>query len=185
MDSKTEGTEPPAKKPRQPRKPKEKKEPIKLPKRPKSYASTPAHRAGSERWNKKNKEPLKGYMKTYYERNKDRIKAQKKQFRDKKKTEKNYYKVLIELKQEIPEYKDFRDPTPEKTTPEKTTRPYVWKNPVNKAKPKIFCKVCSVPIVEEFRERHLYSKMHVGQLDKMKWMDILAYGGVELKADDK
>lgn len=94
------------------RKPKEKKQPVKLPKRPKTHVTTPAHRAGSERWNLKNKEQIKGYMKTYYAANKERILAHKKQYRAKKREEKRtaklYYGVLIQLKEKVPEKKDFR-----------------------------------------------------------------------------
>ena len=72
-------------------------------KQPKQYATTTAHRAGSERWNKKNKEKLKGYMKTYYQQNKERITAKKKQYREKLKVEKLKSKMLVQLKQKVPE----------------------------------------------------------------------------------
>ena len=104
MESKEQST----KKPRKTRKPKEKKQPVKLPKRPKAHATTAAHRAGSERWNLKNKEKIKGYMKTYYQENKAQIIAHKKQYRAKKRLEKLYYGVLIQLKEKVPEKKDFR-----------------------------------------------------------------------------
>ena len=57
-------------------------------KQPKQYKTTIAHRAGSERWNEKNKE---------------RIRIRKKQTREKKKIEKLKSKMLEQLKQKIPE----------------------------------------------------------------------------------
>ena len=72
-------------------------------KQPKQYKTTIAHRAGSERWNEKNKEKIKGYMKAYFQQNKERIRIRKKQTREKKKIEKLKSKMLEQLKQKIPE----------------------------------------------------------------------------------
>jgi len=47
-------------------------------------------------------------MKTYYQANKAQIIAHKKQYRAKKRLEKLYYGVLIQLKEKVPEKKDFR-----------------------------------------------------------------------------
>ncbi len=86
-----------------PQRTEEKKEPAEPPKIPKSYATTSAHRAGSKRWNLKNKEQVSLYMKSYYAANKERILKQKKVYRLRKKTEKLKHKVLVQLKEKVPE----------------------------------------------------------------------------------
>ena len=57
--------------------------------------------------------------------------------------------------------------------------------PGRKTKPKTFCKLCHMLVVDEYYERHIYGVTHTKQVDHLKWMDIFAYGGVEIITNDK